>query len=441
MQLPRVRAGSAAGPSCGRRRSGGLALAVLLCTAACGGSPAGGAPAGPTPPPTVESPTPEPPTGVQVTDPQGAVVDLVHVEVPAADALPRAPRTPVRSLEFAGGEDPTLSVLAVAPDGRVLVAPIDHSSYDAGASTLVAPAQVALWADEGLEQLAGTESLVPGDPYRQVIGGVFADDAVVWAETSSTDVSVSDWRMFRDGLDGAGPRLLARSEEVRPADDPPLVIGGPVLAAVADRVGWHVAYAWPDGTFQTEVVSVPVAGGELRTESEHAALTAGTDDGWVTERVDATAGVEATDAMRRPIGLDHVQPGGLTRPLVRFDPGDEDWSVSAIAADGNVYAWEMDDDVLVSLLDGSASYRLSHAPGQTVLPEGLAVCGEWVAWSVLDGEVVSSYVLDLGSGEVSVLAAGNTAGSISCGGDYVAWTEVAFEGDREVRAVNLARLG
>ncbi len=367
---------------------------------------------------------------------------MTDVDIPPPEAMAPAPVSAERTLDYVWGEDAAVVVRAVAPDGRALVSSADPSDFDADRLTFRATDTVSLWTAEGLAPLGGSDALLPEEPHRQVVDATFTDAGVAWAETSRTDVHLWEWRLFGDDLTGAGPRLLARSEDAAPATDLTFGSGGSLLAAVGDRVAWDMTYEGEDGTLHTALVSVPVSGGPARTEGELVAMPSGTPDGWVTLRLAAAADGGHETAPYRAVGVGLVAPGGHVTPLARF-AAEEDWAVDRLTADGPLYSWATTEEVYVATVDGAVAHRLRHGPGLTVDPSSLAVCGDRVVWAAMEGgaETSTVYVFDPGSGRSRVLATEAVGGGVTCGGRHVAWTEGDVRGDREIRTVTLARLG
>lgn len=439
----------------GRRRpTSALTVAVLLAlvgATACGTGPGeelrdGATPSQPTAQPTQSQEATHPTMSGHVAGPEGERLPFTDLEVREPGSAEQPSVEILKTLNYTWAEDPTVTVSAVAPDGRALVSSMNQSDFDQSTFTLQATSPVSLWADDGLESLGSTEELIPGDPHRQVLDAQFVNDSVVWQETSSTDLFVSDWRMFRHDLDGGAPQLVARSEQVFPAGSLPMAVGRPVLAAVGNRVGWHTTYEREDGTLRTKVVSVPAAGGELRTESEIAAMPAGAADGWVTlrmidETVEGAEGGWEIQAPRRASGIDLIEPGGDVVPLITFPGGtDDNWAVAKIAADEHAYAWVAPGEVYVATIGSDTRHRLHHSPDVTVDPHSLSVCGQRVLWVTVSGESIAAiYVFDLESGQISTLPANNPVASVACGGDYVSWTDIETTAGSEVRTVKLGR--
>ena len=439
---------------CRRGARGVAALVLVLGTAACEADTTGDDSDQPRGEPQTETSQPDTAAAAgsgseQIAGPNGQALSFTDVEVPSPDKASEASLVVERTLDDEADIDATVGVLAVAPDGDVLVSRSHRSDYDAASEQLIASGRVGIWTVDGIEDLGSTEDLVPGDPYRQVVSGVFADGSVAWKETASVNLGTSDWRMFRHDLDGGAPEVLARSEDVFPAGGLARAVGGSILATVGNRVAWHTTYEREDGTLRTKVVSVPVSGGELRTEADLVAMPAGADAGWVTLRmVDATVEGVAKDYQiqdpRRASGIELLEPGGTARELIRFPLGtDDDWAVGRIAAGGDIYAWDMGEHVYVASIDGSVAYRLIQPEGATLDPYGLAVCDSRVAWSVTSGQGEGPndiFVLDPQTGEVFLLPTeNNPSGDITCGGEHIAWTEIEDSNGTDIYTVTLAR--
>ncbi len=396
----------------------------MLALSACGGEETATPAVGPAAPPVAS-----------LTGPDGSALVVTELSLPAAQDAPEARVEVLRTLPE--GEDGTVTPYAVSSSGEVLVSTFAPDSFDAGALELLATTPVHLWTEDGLVPLGSTGALVPGDPHRQVVSATFADGSPAWHETTGVQVGTSDWRMF--ARRGDAPALLARSEQVVPAELPGLV-GHPQLAAAGDRVGWETVEEREDGTLRTRLVSVPAAGGELRVEAELAAMPAGTAAGWVTLRLE-DRDVAPVDEDGQPLeaaagtSIDLVAPGGVARTLVELDG----LPVSQLAAGGGeVLAWSDETDVHVGTTVGSVVHHLLPAPGTSVVPWSLAVCDERVVWAAAPADgPATTYVFDPATGAVGVLPAVPGDGGTVCGGPYLAWTQADDDGER---VVTLARL-
>lgn len=402
-----------------RRRRVVLGMLALLAVGACDDAEPV-ADGQRTPPALVTDARSARPSGL--SGPGGSPRTVTEWSLPAAQDAPETAVEVVRSLPYRDGQDPTVTPLAVSPSGEVLVSTFDPGSFDAGALELLATMPVQLWTEDGLEPMGSTEALVPGDAHRQVASGAFAGGSPAWHETTGVGVGTSDWRIV--ARPGDAPVLLARSEQLFPAGELPGFGDSSRLAAVGDRVGWETAAAREDGTVRTRLVSVPVTGGELRVEAELAAVPAGAADGWVVVRledVDAAGMDEGGQPLAAQTTIDLVAPGGRVRTLVEL----RGVTVSQLAAGGGeVLAWADGTDVYAGATGGTAIERLAAAPGTSVVPESLMVCGERVVWALspTDGPA-TTYVRDPSTGEVATLPTVPGDAPVVCGGDYLAWTE------------------
>lgn len=430
-----------------------LLVAVALSTACEADTAPGGAA---TAAATSSGPSGEAPSAPEVAEPDvhiarpdGTAVDLIDIEVPSPAEAGEAQVDIVRTFDFDGLAGPVPSVRAISQEGVALVDAMDPAAFDMETWTLNATTPVSLWTESGMEPVGDTTSLVPGDPHRQVISGAFVGDSVVWKETASIDMFLSDWRMFRRDIDGGDVELLARSEQVHPEGDLPRAVGGPALTRSGDRVAWHTSYPRDDGTWRTKLLSVPGAGGELREEADLAAMPEGVADGWVVLRmVDRSVdGAEKSWEIQDPnsvASIDLIEPGGQAHTLVTFPGGTgQAWGVAQIAAGGgDVYAWSASDGhAYVSTVDSTEAVRLVQPPGTQVVPHSLAVCDERVVWSAggIEEEAPAvTYVFDPADRQITRLPSEHSLGTTVCGGRYIAWTEVALD-DIDARTATLAR--
>lgn len=430
-----------------------LAVVALSATACEAGTAPGGAataPATAREPDTEESVTPPGLTAdPRLAWPDGSPVQVADIDVPMPADVEGAQVEVVRTLEYDRETGPVPSVRAVSPDGIALVDSMDPAAFDMDTWTLKATTPVNVWTDHGLEPLGDTTALIPDDPHRQVISGAFVGDTVIWKETASTDLFVSDWRMFRSDTEGGDIALLARSEQVHPEGQLPRAVGGPMLTPSGNRVGWHTTYVREDGTLRTKLVSVPATGGELRDEADLVAMPEGVDAGWVALRmIDQTvAGAEEGWEIQDPnavASIDLIEPGGSARTLVEFPGGTgKTWGIAEIAAGGgDVYAWSTSDGyVYASSVDREQVMRLRHPSDMQPAPHSLAVCNERVVWSVSAGTeegAPATYLFDLTDEQVTRLPSESSLGNTVCGGPYIAWSEMALE-DPDAHTLTLAR--
>lgn len=431
-------------------------LAVVAFSTACeaDASPGGAAsaPAATTEPIDDQSMTPDTDPHALMAWPDGETVEIADIDVPAPGQARTAHVELLRTMDFNAMAGGTLTVRAVSAGGVALVDSMDPEAFDLDTWMLNATTPVSLWTDSGLEPVGDTTGLVPGDPHRQVIGAAFAGETVTWQETASTNLFVSDWRMFRRDLDGGNVELLARSEQVYPDGNLPGAVGNAMLVPSGDRVGWHTTFAREDGTLRTRLVSVPAEGGDLRQEADLVAMPEGVADGWVALRMvdQSVPGAEEGWQIQDPntvASIDLVEPGGSARALIEF-PGGADgtsysWGIAQLAAGGGeVYAWSASDgQAYAASVDGSRVVRLRQPPGMEVVPHSLAVCDERVVWSAADAAEESpavTYLFDPTDEQITLLPSENGLGNATCGGSYIAWTEVSLD-DIDVRSINLAR--
>ncbi|PYG01725.1 hypothetical protein SAMN05216184_101189 [Georgenia satyanarayanai] len=422
-----------------RHRLLALGTLAVLAVSACDGADPTAVAAGRNAPPAeaAVAPTDTPAASPALTGPDGSPLSVTELDIPAPDDAAEVTVEVLRTLSYREGEDATVTPRAVSPSGEVLISTTDPGSFDGAALELLATTPVHLWTEEGLDPLGSTEALVPGDAHRQVVSATFAGGSPAWHETTGLQAGTSDWRMV--ARPGAAPVLLARSEQLFPAGELPGLAGHPRLTAAGDRVGWETVEEREDGTLRTRLVSVPVSGGELRTEAELATMPAGAADGWVTVRVedrDVVGVDEDGGPLAAQTSIDVVTPGGDTRTLVELHGG----TVSQLAAGGGqVLAWADQTDVYVGTTGRSAVQRLVAAPGTSVVPSSLAVCGEHVVWAASStGGPATTYVLHPATGRAGALPAVAGDATIVCGGPYLAWTQVDDGGGEHV--VTLARL-
>lgn len=382
-------------------------------------------PVGFTPPPRDWAPVPG------LVRPDGAALDVLEVEV--TEPLAAAAVEVVRTLDYRRDVDDTVTVHDLDDDGTAVVSLFHPDDVDGGTLELLAPARVALWSDAGMTELPSSESVVPGEPFREVAGAGAVDGSVVWLETSVYGLGESSWRVFRAGPD-TGVALLARSEDVEAGDEEVVEPFPLSLTAAGDRAAWALEGLRPDGTVSAVVVSVPLAGdAPIRTESASATLPAATGTGIAVVRLDGGTGA--------PTGIEVLEQSGQVRPLVGFAEPEEDVPrfVRTLVADRDLLAWVLQGDLYVTGPDGAVAHRVRV--GDDVVPESVAACDGRVVWAraAAEGHPEDALVLDQATGAVSVLELGPHTATITCGGPFLSWTEVRASDDGEVGTVVVAR--
>lgn len=325
---------------------------------------------------------------------------------------------------------------AVLPGGALLVevGPVDN--YDEAADRLKEPAQMGLWEDGAFRSFGSTADAVPGDDPRQTYGAVASDGAVAWAETASTNLFTSDWRIFTHDLDAGGaPVLVAQAEDVYAQGDLPLAVGQPGPVIHGDRVYWQTTYQREDAAFRPTIVSTELGGGDLRTELDLGAMPASVDAGIVVQRMHDVTVEGADDAWgiqdpRRSTGIALIDDGGETRDILAFaEVTDDDWFVRELAGGGDTVALAMDHSLVVLGVEGGEVVRFDLPPGSRA--GSLAVCGDRVTWTDVDrveGSGTRQYVYNTATSDFVAVDTPQNSALSGCAGDIIYWTEFGDEG-------------
>jgi len=332
--------------------------------------------------------------------------------------------------------------LALEPSGTVVVGAGPPDNYDSTTGTLRESMVVGEYVDQEFRAFAPTPA-VGGDVLaRQVYSGSSSGGVTAWAETASTDLYYSNWRVFARSAQGT-VRLVARSEEVQEGqlpivegDTAPVVSGGRVYlatAAPADLVG----------TYRKDVVSRAADGtGPLVTEARGASRPA-VQDGPLYVVRDSWSDPDVPEG---EVQIERVASPGTPEVVLRLT-GAGGSAVTGMVASGSrlaftLFAREGGPSALY-VVDPEARRVWVVPTDNAGTSDAVAFCGDLVTWNGADGSgLVSSpqYVYDVGRGELLAIDVAHNYGGSKCAGTMIAWGELDTSKEERARTVVVAWL-
>lgn len=260
-----------------------------------------------------------------------------------------------------------------------------------------------------------------------------AESDVVWVEDTAEDYFTNAWRIYASPFpNNWSPRLLADSAGVVP-DGAPAAVGTARPVFSEGRVWWHAAYEREDGQLRTRVVSVPLAGGDLREERVQAALPTAVDGGVVVSvMADVTADDGSRQDPRAVAGLAKIDASGGVTEIVRFDPlGGDDRLIYPVLGTAQSLILGLADRLTVIPVDGTGPGLEIQGPEGMSLA-GLATCGNVATWTYSAGASSVStdqYLLDLVTHDLVRVPVEHGNSLSYCAGDLVAWDEFPRDAD------------
>ncbi|MGN8244194.1 hypothetical protein ACTHAM_001093 [Cellulomonas soli] len=372
---------------------------------------AGCAPEPPGPPSSAVSPTGAAglPSGADATAQPGTLTWVDGAVVVAQPVSLASARPAVEGVDLVTvsrspvpGDGSSLASLALLADGSLVGAKVPADQYDGGV-WLTEPSAIGAVDAGGFHAWPSSQDVLADEHPRQVYDAAADGDAVVWAETMSTQAGVDPWRIFTRAPDGA-TTLVARAEDAGAGSE-----AGSLLVADS-RVYWASSRG---------VVSRDLAGQEpIRLEVDGATQPAWGAEGLFVARTgpDGTFGVERVDA-----------EGGLSPVLAYAGPTGA--SVASLVADGDLLAFVVTSPTesggSIQLVDLAASTVRSVALPSSGRSTSLALGGDRLVWTSADGSGMTPdepvYVLDAATGDLAgVPVPGNFSG-VLCAGDLIAW--------------------
>ena len=328
----------------------------------------------------------------------------------------------------------SIGSLALDPSGRVFSAKDSMDQYDGGA-WLLEPSEVGLVENSTTFTAwpSSEEALKEAHP-RQAYGASTDGTTAAWVETASTELGISNWRIFASS--GGEATLIARSEDVYDGDLP--VVDGDTEPLLANgRVYWAttVPLDGRDGTtFGVQVMSRAAdASDDAVVEAAGATQPAVGDAGLYVVRA-------ARDDPSIPDGsftIDRADGHGASTPVLSFS-GDPGTSAFSLVAAGNRVAFAIgtpaDTGGVVVVLDLSSSTvslvpLLSSGRGTT-----LALCGDRLTWTSANGSLgepdnASIGVLNLSSGDLARVIEPDNFWGVMCAGDLLSWKTIGMAVD------------
>lgn len=382
-----------------------LAALGLTLTSACAGGPA-------------PSPTPGPtgtvslaPTVNELRGPDGAPLVATTIDVTAAQ--PAAEGTQysvvVETPPTTASGDPA-TALGVRPDGTALLAgiPADLVTKDA---TLEGEATFGGYVEGTLTELTRATALP--------VNASTTDDVTVWVESLTGDVAHGRWRI-RAIADKGGVTTLAESKNLGVPGNVHAAIATPRPVVFDDRVYFNAAYVEQDGTSRVQVLSVPVAGGEVRVEVKGATTPVVFDGGVAVLRLGDGLAEDGAQNPLDTVGVS-VLLDGRYQEIVSVgasgNPGAHG-TISDLAGGGGTLSFARQGVVyVVDARDGTAV--AVAAPSDTTFV-GVAQCGSRLTWSAL-GQEAGQLVYDIDEGTLWRVADAAVTGRSFCAGDLLAW--------------------
>ena len=390
----------------------------------------------------VAPPTGEPASSVKTSPATGAVspdlrwadgvpVDASTLDLSSAEpAVEGADYTILYTTPQAYLGEPTLGALALTAGGALVAVQVPAGQYDGG-QWLLKPTAVGMFDGQAFVPFA-PDPEVPGasDHPRQAYGGAADAGTVVWAETESTDLYFSNWRVFSRDQSGT-VHLVAHSEEVYPGvlplldgDSRPVVSGDRVYWATAAPIGDSVAV---DGTgaFRMDVMSRATDGsGPIRVEATGATNpAAGGGALFVVRHTRADPTLDQGESR-----LERVDGDSQTSLVVR--QADRS-TFKALVTDGQHVAFVVGDGTregAIYVLDTSTRSALRIPLGASGASTSLAMCPDRLVWTSADamgsGQTVPFSVLDLNTTSLHSIDVPDAFSGAHCAGDLIGWATI-----------------
>lgn len=396
-----------------------LAALTALVSAACGTNDA----ARPEPMPSASSASPPRPTLPGSTS--GLSTDST-VDAGGYDALVNGP-----SVKREREPGISVVVLAVAPDGRVVARVGPRDTVDGDKITL---SQNDI---ELIEPGASEGEVIPGRPGPRPRQAVYADadeQAIVWMETTSTNLGSDGWVILAYDRVAKQTRVIAKAA----SDDTPRAPNGTVPFLAAGRVYWiaaeltgregrparahifsrDVAASEPVRREVTDAESLTADGDIAFYTESHSVDPAIPDDGrHIVHRLDLTTG---DDSVVEKLKLDDDETfSGLTT-----SNGDLAWAISTPTADG--------DPASATLTICAASGTTKTLTGSGVSFFDLVLTPDFLGWNG-DSETGEQWLFDRRRKVIVDLGLAPGVADARGSGRHVVWRDKS--GDRRTGAL------
>ncbi len=305
-------------------------------------------------------------------------------------------------------------------------------SYDGG-QWLTKSSTVGVFDGTSFAPFTGMPTIA-GDHPRQAYAAAAQDDTVAWAETDSTDLYQSTWRMFSADAHGR-VHLVARAEEIKDGglpyvdgDSTPVLIDGRMYWATAAPTGDTSVEEGAEGSYRMDVVSrAPDGSGPLVVEATGVAQPAGNATGTYVVR----SAMDDPDVAADTVTVERVTGDGATHVLLRWT-GAVGGHLTGLRGDGDqlVFATttETGSGGAIYVVDTRAQTARRIALRSSGRSASLALCTGRLQWSEADaegqGRSEPTYVLDLASHGLARIDVDNAFSGAMCGGGFLAWSQL-----------------
>nr|WP_159087499.1 hypothetical protein [Tessaracoccus timonensis] len=296
---------------------------------------------------------------------------------------------------------------------------------------IVKSGRVGLLYDNQSSKLFDSTAHIRSDGLaRQTYAGDIDDNWAVWMETSSTDLSQSNWRLFSQRISGGTPRLVAAAEDQLSsgASEVPLLGGDPVPKLSAGLVWWWTATQQQDGTFGVRVLAADPARGEPKEMLASGYYVSPIDGGIVAVQLEHTP--ESHNGTNyKEVGVVRIDGSGRVTNVIRYstteaEEEEEGVGVSELASGGDVVAALIQDNIIIVRANGAPIARIP-LPLNTEVGE-LAVCSGKVAFipTAMGGEGDKVFIFDTATGTLSAMKAPHAYSSVMCSKTRLAWGQL-----------------
>lgn len=276
---------------------------------------------------------------------------------------------------------------------------------------LLVPSEVDLWGAQGATRLGDTEAIVDDGRLRQAYGGDLDSRTAVWAETTSTDLDTSEWRIFASDRAGGSAWLVARAEEFSAARPLPIRVADTRPVVSGDRAYWHTSHAVGPRDFQPEVVSASLRGTDVRVEIDNAVLPQPVTGGVAALRLPKAGGSASPSVVL-------IRADGSVRTVADVVGAG---TIVDFVASGTTFAIVTNEHgILTASLATQHAAQIEARDGGVI--SGVVMCGDTVTWTEIDGtgRGQSQYFYDGARREVDAVGVGGLIGLARCDADAIA---------------------
>ncbi|WP_297742424.1 hypothetical protein [uncultured Tessaracoccus sp.] len=296
---------------------------------------------------------------------------------------------------------------------------------------IVKSGRVGLLYDNQSSKLFDSTAHIRSDGLaRQTYAGDIDDNWAVWMETSSTDLSQSNWRLFSQRLSGGTPRLVAAAEDQLSfgASEVPLLGGDPVPKLSAGLVWWWTATQQQDGTFGVRVLAADPAGGEPKEMLPSGYYVSPIDGGVVAVQLEHTP--ESHNGTNyKEVGVVRIDGSGRVTNVIRYsttkaEEEEEGVGVSELASGGDVVAALIQDNIIIVRANGAPIARIP-LPLNTEVGD-LAVCSGKVAFAPtpMGSEGDKVFIFDTATSTLTAMKAPHAYSAVMCSKTRLAWGQL-----------------